>query len=72
MSTTIYCYHCRASHPKEDMRQVVTKTGKRWRCIHSIRAAKVDRAKREAFGKQVTERNKAEALARARMVVLKD
>ena len=50
MSTTIYCYHCRTSHPKEDMRQVVTKTGKRWRCIHSIRAAKVGQHRLQITG----------------------
>lgn len=43
------------------MRLVVTKTGKRWRCFQSIEAAKVNREQREAFGRQVTEANKAEA-----------
>ena len=58
---TVYCYHCRVSHPKTDMRLVVTKTGKRWRCYQSIAAAKSDKAQREAFGRQITEANKADA-----------
>jgi hypothetical protein len=33
-----YCYHCRTHHPRNEMRLIVTKTGKRWRCIRSIEA----------------------------------
>ena len=61
MTTLVYCYHCRTSHPREDMRQVVSKTGKRWRCHQSIEAAKVSREKREAFGRQISLANKADA-----------
>ena len=60
-ASTVYCYHCRTSHPREDMRLVVTKTGKRWRCIQSIESAKSSKDQREAFGRQITEVNKAEA-----------
>ena len=60
-SETVYCYHCRVSHPRSDMKLVVTKTGQRWRCFQSIEAAKVTREQREAFGRQVTGANKAEA-----------
>jgi len=60
-SSTIYCYHCRVLHPKEDMRLLVTKTGKRWRCIQSIEAAKADKKQREEFGRQVSQANKEEA-----------
>ena len=67
MDTTAYCYHCRVYHPKEDMRQISTKVGKRWRCIRSIEATKSDRASREAYGKSVTEANKAEAASKARI-----
>jgi hypothetical protein len=43
------------------MRQIETKGGKRWRCIKSIEASRQGRAEREAFGRQTTAINKAEA-----------
>lgn len=64
MSNMIFCYHCHAQHPREQMRLVVSKTGKRWRCIMSIEAAKKTRAEREAFGRKVSAENKADARAR--------
>jgi len=66
-SATVYCYHCRIQHHREDMRLVVTKTGKRWRCAQSIEAVKVDREKREAFGRKVSEVNKERMQAMRRM-----
>lgn len=54
MSENIYCYHCSRQHPKEEMRQIASKTGKKWRCIKSIEATKQGIAERDAFGKQVT------------------
>ncbi|MDO8933534.1 MAG: hypothetical protein Q7U97_14165 [Rhodocyclaceae bacterium] len=45
------------------MRQIETKSGKRWRCIKSIEATKRGTAERDAFGKQVTAINKAELQA---------
>ncbi len=69
MVTTLYCYHCRTYHPKEEMRQIETKSGKRWRCIKSIEATKQGRAARETFGKQTTDINKAEAQSKARLVL---
>lgn len=68
MSDTAYCYHCQRHHPKEEMRQIETKTGKRWRCIKSIEATKGGRLAREAFGRQTTDANKAEAKSKARLV----
>lgn len=65
---TAYCYHCVKHHPVEEMRQLVTKTGKRWRCLKSIEAAKQNREAREAFGRGVTEINKAEAQAKLRIL----
>lgn len=67
-SETIFCYHCRTHHPKEEMRLLVTKTGKRWRCLKSIEATKQGKAAREAYGKQMTEANKAEARSKARLL----
>ncbi len=67
MSSTAYCYHCGTHHPREEMRQIETKGGKRWRCIKSIEATKRGTAERDAFGKQVTATNKSELQAKLRM-----
>lgn len=56
---TLYCYHCSTQHPKTAMRQILTKTGRRWRCVKSIEATRQGRASREAFGRQTTAINKA-------------
>ena len=61
MSSPIYCYHCGTHHPEEEMRQILTKDGKRWRCIKSIEAAKRGLGEREAYGRQTTAINKADA-----------
>lgn len=66
--TKRYCYHCQTQHPEEEMRLMVTKTGKRWRCIKSIEATKKSQAEREAFGKRVSEINKAEASSKAKQL----
>lgn len=68
MSETAYCYHCGTHHPVEVMRQLVTKTGKRWRCLKSIAATKAATSQRDAFGRGVTEMNKAEAQAKLRIL----
>jgi hypothetical protein len=59
-SDTIYCYHCGRHHPSGEMRQIATKSGKKWRCIKSIEATKKDVATRNAFGKSVTAINRSE------------
>ena len=51
------------------MRLIDTKAGKRWRCIRSIEATKKGRLEREAYGRQVTAMNKAEAQRKARLVL---
>lgn len=63
-STNIYCYHCGRHHPSDEMRQIETKAGKKWRCIKSIAATKKSSVERDAFGKTVTTINKAEQQAR--------
>lgn len=68
MADTLYCYHCRTYHPREEMRQIDTKGGKRWRCIKSIEATKRSAEEREAFGRQMTAMNKAEAQSKARIL----
>jgi hypothetical protein len=67
MAETAFCYHCRQHHPKSEMRQIETKSGKRWRCIRSIEATRQGPAAREAYGRQVSEMNKSEAQSRARL-----
>lgn len=62
-----FCYHCRTFHPKSEMRQLHTRSGKRWRCVRSIEATHGTRASRDAFGQYISERNRAESEARARM-----
>lgn len=64
MSDTLYCYHCGRHHPKEEMRQIESKAGKKWRCIKSIVASKQGRKEREAFGRQTTAINSAEQRAK--------
>jgi len=68
MSQTAYCYHCGTQHPLEVMRQQVTKTGKRWRCLKSIEAGRAAISQRDAFGRSVTQLNKAEAQAKLRVI----
>lgn len=65
---TKFCYHCRTRHPIEDMRLIETKTGKRWRCIQSIKATQKSAEARAEFGRQVSEMNSAESKAHARRV----
>ena len=64
---TKFCYHCGSHHPVEEMRQIETRAGKRWRCIRSIEATRQGQAAREAYGRQVSEMNKSEAQSRARL-----
>lgn len=60
----VYCYHCGRHHPRKEMRQIETKSGKKWRCIQSIEATKKNRTQRDAFGKTVTAINTSENQAR--------
>ena len=66
MAETAFCYHCRQHHPKTEMRQIETKAGKRWRCIRSIQATQKSSEARDAFGRQVSAMNTAEARSHAR------
>ncbi|TRZ67526.1 MAG: hypothetical protein D4S02_04965 [Rhodocyclaceae bacterium] len=63
MPDTAFCYHCSVHHSRAVMRQIVTKGGKRWRCIKSIEATKQGMEAREAFGRQMTANNKADTQA---------
>ncbi len=68
MADTLFCYHCRMHHPKEEMRSIMTKAGKRYRCKKSIEATKKGREERDAYGREVTAMNRAEAQSRARIL----
>ena len=48
------------------MRQIETKSGRKWRCIKSIEATRISSAQRDAFGKTVTTINRAENQARVK------
>jgi hypothetical protein len=48
------------------MRQIETKAGKRWRCIRSIEATRKTPEARDAFGREVSAMNTAEARSHAR------
>ena len=61
---TVYCYHCGRHHPRQEMRQIETKNGKKWRCIQSIEATKKSAAQRDAFGKSITDINASENQSR--------
>lgn len=67
MSDTIYCYHCRTRHPKEEMRQVESKGIKRWRCKKSILGARKSAAERAAYGQEITNANRELARTRAKL-----
>ena len=57
---TAFCYQCGVQHPRELMREILTRTGKRWRCIKSIEASRQGRAKRKDFGSVTTADYKAD------------
>lgn len=66
MSETVFCYHCRVHHPKDSVRLIETRTGKRWRCIKSIDATKGGQEERAAFGQRMSELNRIAAEYRSK------
>lgn len=66
MSSTLYCYHCRTHHARGDMRLVVSRTGKRWRCLRSIKLAMASLEEREEFGHRMTVCNMEDAKEKTR------
>lgn len=66
MSATHFCSYCRTYHPIAEMRPVMIKGGKRWRCVKSIEASKKDKKMREAFGRQVSANNIADAQSKVK------
>jgi len=66
--TTRFCSHCGKQHPEDEMRQVATKSGRKWRCIMSIEAAKKTAAERDAFGRKISTANSEARSATQRML----
>lgn len=56
-----YCYYCRKPHPESQMRPVESCAGIRWRCKSSIKAARQDSSRREAWGRAKSEANRLQA-----------
>ena len=59
MSDTVFCYSCRKHHPLAEVTLVFSKGVKRWRCRRSIAESQKNRDQRDAFGKAITEFNRA-------------
>lgn len=59
-----YCYHCRLYHPENEMEQVDSKSGKRWRCKKSLAGGRKSQKERDVFGKSVTAQNSRQAKLR--------
>jgi len=59
MTDQVFCYHCRRHHPVPEVRLVQSKGVKRWRCLKSLASTRSSVAERDAFGKSVSELNRA-------------
>lgn len=57
MSDTVFCYHCRRYHPRDEVTLVQTRGVKRWRCRKSISLSRASAAARDAFGKSISQMN---------------
>jgi len=66
MSDQVFCYHCRRHHPADQVTLVYTRDVKRWRCRQSIVSSRSSSAARDAFGRAVSELNRALCAASAR------
>ncbi len=65
MTEKKYCYHCRSFHLPSEVTRMKTASGERWRCLKSLSLGKTSRAQRDAFGKSVSELNRASNLRQA-------
>lgn len=59
MSDTVFCYSCRKHHARAEVTLVQSKGVTRWRCLKSIAESRKSRDQRDAFGKAMTEFNRA-------------
>ena len=65
MSDQVFCYHCRRHHPAHEVTPVYLRGVKRWRCRHSLALSRSSSAARDAFGRAVSELNRALSTGRA-------
>jgi len=67
MTELVFCYHCRRHHPADEMTLLENRGVKRWRCRASLSLGRRSIAKRDAFGKAVSQMNRIScAMASAR------
>ena len=59
MSDQVFCYHCRRHHPAHEVTPVFSRGVKRWRCRQSLALSRSSAAARDAFGRAVSELNRA-------------
>ena len=59
MSDLVFCYHCRRHHPAHEVTPVYSRGVKRWRCRQSLALSRSSSAARDAFGRAVSELNRA-------------
>lgn len=59
MSDQVYCYHCRRHHPADQVTPVYLRGIRRWRCRRSIALSQASSAARDAFGRAVSEAQRA-------------
>ncbi len=60
MEDQFYCLRCGKYHPQSEKVIITTAKGeRRLSCVHRVNAKQGNQATRDAFGKTVTERNKA-------------
>ena len=65
MSDQVFCYHCRRYHPADQVTLVQSRGFKRWRCRQSLALGRSSSAARDAFGRAVSELNRALSTGRA-------
>lgn len=63
MTEKLFCYCCRAHHPRAEMLPFQTRSGFRWRCRRSVEAAQRSVSERDRFGQQQSEINREAAQA---------
>lgn len=60
MEDRFFCLRCGKYHPQSEKAIITTAKGeRRLSCVHRVNAKQGDQATRDAFGKTITERNKA-------------
>ena len=58
MSDSVFCYHCRRSHPLAEVVRIDTGGVRRWRCRASLALGRRSVEQRDAFGRAVSAANR--------------